>query len=146
MIRCCFTKKSDDRHRSARREASGHGHVWRSQKGRRLSRLTTHVLDAASGQPAAGLRLALCQLPPGGTRQRLGTWRTNASGRTDEPLLAGAAFVPGEYELLFDIAAWRGTVGFYDAIPIRFRIADPDIHCHVPLILAPFGYSTYRGS
>ena len=111
-----------------------------------MSRLTTHVLDTASGLPAAGLQVELCRLMGDDTRQHLGTWRTNAGGRTDEPLLAGAAFVSGEYELLFDVAGWRNAGGFYDTVPIRFRIADTDAHCHVPLLLSPFGYSTYRGS
>ena len=110
-----------------------------------MSRLTTHVLDTASGRPAADLPFELYRVLDDGGRQRLGAWRTNAAGRTDAPLLAAAEFVRGEYELLFDVAGWRGD-GFYGAIPIRFRIGDADAGCHVPLILAPFGYSTYRGS
>ena len=104
------------------------------------------MLDTATGQPASGLRVELHRLSPDGAHESLGAWATNAGGRTDAPLLAGAAFVAGEYELLFDVAGWRGAAGFYDTVPIRFRIADAGAHCHVPLILAPFGYSTYRGS
>lgn len=107
-------------------------------------RLTTHVLDTATGRPAAGLPLDLFRLVEG-ERVHLGSFRTNADGRCDAPLLAGAALAEGLYELVFGVAAWRGG-GFYDEVPIRFRIADAAAHYHVPLILAPFGYSTYRGS
>lgn len=115
-----------------------------------LGRLTTHVLDTAEGRPAAGLGLTLARLE-GQAWHVLGRFRTNADGRADAPLLAGDAVRPGQYELVFHVGAWRtaqgapGT-GFYEDIPIRFRIADPAGHYHVPLILAPFGYSTYRGS
>ena len=111
-----------------------------------MSHLTTHVLDTASGLPATGLRLELHRLLEHGTRHRLGAWHTNAAGRTDAPLLAGPDVMAGDYELLFDVAGWRSQDGFYGAIPIRFRIDDPNANYHVPLILAPFGYSTYRGS
>ena len=110
-----------------------------------MSHLTTHVLDTASGRPASGLRFELYRLAAEG-RQLVGAWRTNAGGRTDAPLLEGAQRIPGEYELLFDVAGWRGQDGFYGTVPVRFRIGDADANCHVPLILAPFGYSTYRGS
>jgi 5-hydroxyisourate hydrolase len=113
-------------------------------------RLTVHVLDTASGRPAAGLLLDLFRLE-GDARRHLGRWRTNGDGRCDGPLLAGAALAAGNYEIVFDVAAWRAAraepeAGFYDTVPIRFRIADPAAHYHVPLLLAPFGYSTYRGS
>ena len=113
-------------------------------------RLTTHVLDTAEGRPAAGLSLTLARLE-GQDRRVLGRFRTNADGRCDAPLLAGDALRPGVYELLFQVGEWRAAhgapgTGFYEEIPIRFRIADPHGHYHVPLILAPFGYSTYRGS
>ena len=113
-------------------------------------RLTTHVLDTATGRPAAGLRLDLFRLE-GATRHHLGGFRTNADGRCDAPLLAGAALTAGEYEIVFAVGEWRAAqgaaeAGFYDAVPIRFRVGDPAGHYHVPLILAPFGYSTYRGS
>jgi 5-hydroxyisourate hydrolase len=107
-------------------------------------RLTTHVLDTAGGGPAAGMAIALFRLGEG-ERVPLGAFRTNADGRCDAPLLAGAALLPGVYELVFAVAAWRAG-GFYEDVPIRFRIADPAAHYHVPLILAPFGYATYRGS
>jgi 5-hydroxyisourate hydrolase len=109
-------------------------------------RLTTHVLDTASGRPGAGLRLVLSRLDQNGATL-LGRFVTNADGRCDTPLLAGAALTAGLYELVFHVADWRdGAPGFYDEIPIRFRVTDPAAHHHVPLILSPFGYATYRGS
>ena len=112
-------------------------------------RLTLHVLDTATGRPAAGLTVALERLASDG-RETLGTWRTNADGRADAPLLAGEAMLVGTYELSFDVAGWQqatgATPGFYDIIPLRFRITTPDAHVHVPLLLSPFGYTTYRGS
>ena len=104
-------------------------------------RLTTHVLDTATGRPASGLRISLRRLDG----VDFGSFVTNADGRCDGPLLQGAALAAGEYELLFHVGEWRAG-GFYDAIPIRFRVTDPAAHHHVPLILSPFGYSTYRGS
>ena len=110
-------------------------------------RLTVHVLDTATGRPASGLDLALFRLDDA-TRTALGNWTTNADGRCDAPLLSGDDLLAGGYEILFDIARWRAgqAPGFYDLIPIRFRIADPAAHYHIPLLLSPFGYSTYRGS
>ena len=107
-------------------------------------RITTHVLDTATGAPAAGLELELNRREGGGW-QALGRYRTDAAGRCG-PLLAGAALRAGTYEIVFHVADWRQGAGFYDAIPIRFVITDPSSHHHVPLILSPFGYSTYRGS
>jgi 5-hydroxyisourate hydrolase len=109
-------------------------------------RVTVHVLDTARGRPGAGMGLELFRLDGGG-RVSLGRWATNADGRCDAPLLAGEALTAGVYEILFDVASWRGAAaGFYDTIPIRFHVTDPASHHHIPLILAPFGYSTYRGS
>jgi 5-hydroxyisourate hydrolase len=112
-------------------------------------RLTLHVLDTATGRPAAGLAVSLHRITAAG-REELGGLVTNADGRGDAPLLAGAAMTSGTYELAFDIAAWQraqgADPGFYDIIPLRFRITDPDAHVHVPLLLSPFGYTTYRGS
>ncbi len=99
-------------------------------------RLTTHVLDLAEGRPAAGLRVELFR-----AGERLGAWTTNADGRCDAPLLEGASFTAGAYELVFHVAR-----GFYETIPVRFRVTDATAHHHVPLLLSPFGYSTYRGS
>ena len=109
--------------------------------------LTTHVLDTARGRPAAGLRVELWQ---GG--ERLAEAVTNADGRTDAPILGIEAFAPGAYELRFHAGDWlraEGLAGegtpFLDVIPIAFGLAE-DAHYHVPLLLSPYGYSTYRGS
>ncbi|HEY1935468.1 MAG TPA: hydroxyisourate hydrolase [Acetobacteraceae bacterium] len=113
-------------------------------------RLTVHVLDTAAGRPAVGLALSLYRCD-GATRELLTAQTTNVDGRCDGPLLSGEALRPGSYEIVFDVRAWRiargdAELGFYDEVPIRFRITDPTAHYHVPLLLAPFGYSTYRGS
>lgn len=114
--------------------------------------LTTHVLDTARGVPAAGLEIVLHRLD-GGTRAELARMRTNADGRTDSPILPQDRFAPGTYELVFaagDYLRASGQAGaaplFLDEVPIRFGISDPTSHYHVPLLLSPFGYSTYRGS
>ncbi|MES0195793.1 hydroxyisourate hydrolase [Mesorhizobium sp. M0011] len=114
-------------------------------------RLTTHVLDTATGKPAAGLSIALYHLD-GKARTHLKTVVTNADGRCDKPLLAGAEFRTGEYELVFAAGDYLRQQGlslpktaFLDTIPIRFGMAEP-VHYHVPLLVSPYGYSTYRGS
>ena len=114
-------------------------------------RLTTHVLDTASGKPAAGLSISLYRLQ-GETRTHLKTVPTNEDGRCDAPLLQGAEFAPGEYELVFaagDYLRGQGielpSPAFLDVVPIRFGMAE-DAHYHVPLLLSPYGYSSYRGS
>jgi len=111
-------------------------------------RLTTHVLDVRLGQPAQGLAFELFRLD-GGTRASVCQGRTNDDGRAPAPLLEGAGLKPGVYELVFaagDYQAGLSETGFYDDIPIRFRITNTAAHYHVPLLLSPFGYSTYRGS
>lgn len=124
-----------------------------TQTGAPRGALTTHVLDTAQGRPAAGLRLELHRLAPDGGREALGRFTTNDDGRVDGPLLEGAALTPGAYELLFHVAAYFRAAGlelpepaFLDAVPIRFGIADGAAHYHVPLLVSPYGYSTYRGS
>jgi 5-hydroxyisourate hydrolase len=113
-------------------------------------RLTTHVLDTMSGLPGAGLVVELFRLDGG--RQLLAHLTTNADGRSREPLLQGA-LEPGSYELVFhagDYFRGRGVAlpepAFLDQIPVRFGIADPARHYHVPLLVSPYGYATYRGS
>ena len=113
--------------------------------------LTTHVLDTARGCPAAGLRIELYRIE-GDTRRHLKTLVTNADGRTDERILPEDAFAIGTYELVFHAGAYLTASGtppedprFLDLIPIRFGMSQ-DAHYHVPLLLSPFGYSTYRGS
>jgi 5-hydroxyisourate hydrolase len=114
-------------------------------------RLTTHVRDLMHGRPAAGLEIALAGLDP--TRREIARVVTNADGRCDGPLLAGGAMVAGRYELTFAAGAYFERLGldlpdpkFLDEVVIRFAISDPAVHYHVPLLLSPYGYSTYRGS
>lgn len=113
--------------------------------------LTTHVLDTARGCPAAGLRILLFRLGPD-ERVLAGQAVTNADGRTDAPILPAERFAPGIWELVFmagDYLRATGQAGaeplFLDEIPIRFGLS-ADAHYHVPLLLSPYGYSTYRGS
>ena len=108
------------------------------------ARLTTHVLDTAAGRPAAGVRITLSR---GG--EALCEIVTNDDGRGDGPLLAGAEFIPGVYELLFHVGDYfrsTDTPPFLDVVPVRFGVHEPGRHYHVPLLISPFGYSTYRGS
>jgi len=114
-------------------------------------RLTTHVLDTASGKPAAGMKISLFRLD-GGKREPVKSIATNADGRADAPLLAGADFATGQYELVFEAGDYLRRSGaklaeplFLDEIPIRFGMSE-EAHYHVPLLISPFGYSTYRGS
>lgn len=115
-------------------------------------RLTTHVLDTMRGRPGAGLRLELFRLK-GEAQERLLDARTNDDGRLDAPLLEGDALRPGIYELVFHVGDYFREAGaalpappFLDVVPIRFGIASGSEHYHVPLLIAPYGYSTYRGS
>lgn len=113
--------------------------------------LTTHVLDTARGCPADGLRIELFRLD-GEVRVKLGEAVTNADGRTDAPILPQAEFAPGTYELVFHCGDYLTRAGvvpeeprFLDVVPLRFGMSEA-AHYHVPLLLSPFGYSTYRGS
>ena len=116
--------------------------------------LTTHVLDTALGKPADSLRLTVWAITNGADiKTALKTVETNQDGRTDEPLLAGAELRPGTYELTFDVAPYFARTGallpdppFLDQVPVRFSVADADAHYHVPLLVSPWSYSTYRGS
>ncbi len=114
--------------------------------------LTTHVLDTARGLPAAGMRIELFRLKGAG-REALADVVTNADGRCDAPILPKGAFTTGEYELVFHAGEYFDACGlpgaaprFLARIPIRFGISDASAHYHVPLLISPFGYSTYRGS
>jgi len=117
-----------------------------------MGKLTTHVLDTASGAPAAGMVIELSVLE-GSAWRRLKNVQTNAGGRTDEPLLEGAALKAGQYRLTFDVSSYYRNLGtdlanppFLDRVPLRFGIADPEEHVHVPLLCTPWGYTTYKGS
>ncbi len=114
--------------------------------------LTTHVLDTANGCPAAGVSVALFRLEDE-DRQLLLQTVTNDDGRTDQPLVAVDALQPGQYELIFEVAEYFEKRGnklddppFLDRVVLRFAIADPDQHYHVPLLVSPWSYSIYRGS
>jgi 5-hydroxyisourate hydrolase len=113
--------------------------------------LTTHVLDTANGKPAAGMSVELFVVD-GETRTQMKSVRTNADGRTDGPLLSREEFAVGQYEIVFDVAGYFAQdtglpePPFLGRVPIRFGIADPDAHYHVPLLVSPWSYSTYRGS
>lgn len=116
-----------------------------------MGRLTTHVLDAVRGKPAAGVAISLHRCD--GAPELICAIRTNADGRCDAPLLEGAALLPGRYSLTFALAAYYRGVGtplsdppFLDEVVIHFGIADPAAHYHVPLLASPWSYSTYRGS
>jgi 5-hydroxyisourate hydrolase len=117
-----------------------------------MGRLSTHVLDTAKGKPAAGVKIMLYRIS-GQSHRKVKEVVTNADGRTDGPLLEGDALVAGSYELVFragDYLRASGQAGegvlFLDEIPIRFGVPDARQHYHVPLLISPFGYSTYRGS
>lgn len=113
--------------------------------------LTTHVLDTARGRPAQGMEIVLFRLQ-GDQRTELARMRTNDDGRTDSQILPEADFETGIYELEFHAGAWMDATSvaaeeprFLDVIPIRFGMSQQD-HYHVPLLISPFGFSTYRGS
>ncbi len=115
--------------------------------------LSTHVLDTMHGRPAAGMALSLLRLDAVGAAMLLRQAVLNADGRADGPLLEGAALRAGRYRLKFGVAAYfaaRGVVlpqpPFLDEVTIDFGIADPAAHYHVPLLVSPWSYSTYRGS
>ena len=117
-----------------------------------MGKLTTHVLDTAHGKPAHGMGLTLHRIGRDGSRTPIVRTRTNADGRCHSPLLEGDAFHSGAYELLFDVGGYfRQLVPelpdppFLDEVPLRFGIA-ADTHYHVPLLVSPWSYSTYRGS
>lgn len=117
-----------------------------------MGHLSTHVLDTVRGKPAAGvaIRLYACN---GDKRQLLKSATTNADGRTDSPLLSGSNFVVGVYELVFSAGDYHRAQGdelpsppFLDEVVVRFGVSDSSSNYHVPLLLSPYSYSTYRGS
>ncbi len=114
-----------------------------------MGHLSTHVLDTASGRPAAGVVIELRRLAEDGTGVTLATVTTNADGRTDSALLSGDALTVGTYELVFAVGDYFGRSGdrpFLDRVPVRFGVSDPSAKYHVPLLITPWSYSTYRGS
>ena len=113
-----------------------------------MGKLTTHVLDIFHGQPADNMTIELWRVTP--ERQHILTIQTNHDGRCDAPLLLGDAMQAGEYELLFHVRdyfeAKEVDSRFLNQVPIRFAIFDADAHYHVPLLVSPWAYNTYRGS
>jgi 5-hydroxyisourate hydrolase len=117
-----------------------------------MGRLTTHVLDTAHGKPGAAMRVRLYR-KRGGGYDPLKEIRTNADGRADGPLLEGDAFTAGHYRLVFSAGEYFAAQGvklpqpaFVDEVTLDFGVADPSAHYHVPLLVSPFSFSTYRGS
>ena len=116
-------------------------------------RLSTHVLDTHGGKPASGVTIELFELSAGGERSLIVRAMTNRDGRTDQPLMSGRPLPVARYELRFHVAAYFAAMGtaqpeppFLDEVPVRFAIAEPEGHYHVPLLVTPWSYSTYRGS
>jgi 5-hydroxyisourate hydrolase len=118
-----------------------------------MGQLTTHVLDTAHGCPAAGMRVTLSRLADDGSATELKALVLDHDGRAGGPLLAGAAMLAGRYRLLFEVGAYfraRGVLlpapAFLENVPLEFGLAAADEHYHVPLLVSPWSYSTYRGS
>ncbi|HSI58091.1 MAG TPA: hydroxyisourate hydrolase [Ideonella sp.] len=119
-----------------------------------MGKLTTHVLDTSSGGPAAGMAVTLYRLAADGSApQPLLSLTLNHDGRADAPLLEGSTLQPGRYRLVFAVAPYFAARGvalpdppFLDQVPLDFGIADAASHYHVPLLVSPWSYSTYRGS
>jgi 5-hydroxyisourate hydrolase len=116
------------------------------------AKLSTHVLDTAHGGPAAGMKIELWSLD-GVERSLVAEARTNSDGRTDLPLLAADEMKVGQYEILFFVGDYFAAkslampkIRFLDKVPVRFGIADAGTSYHVPLLVSPWAYSTYRGS
>jgi 5-hydroxyisourate hydrolase len=114
-----------------------------------MSPITTHVLDTARGRPAAGVPVTLEARGEGGGWRTLGRGATDADGRLRDLLPEGFALNEGDYRLTFDAGAYfaaSGAEGFYAEVSVSFVVRDAAAHYHVPLLLSPYGYSTYRGS
>jgi 2-oxo-4-hydroxy-4-carboxy-5-ureidoimidazoline decarboxylase len=107
--------------------------------------LSTHVLDLTTGRPAAAIKITLHEIGAS-ARGLLAETVTNADGRTDKPLIAGEPLRVGTYELTFHVGDYFAGPSLFDTIPIRFAVAEPEGHYHVPLLMTPWSYTTYRGS
>jgi 5-hydroxyisourate hydrolase len=125
-----------------------------SKKGKQMGHLSTHVLDTMNGCPAAGMRVTLEAIDAGGAARTIKTLTLNSDGRNDGgPLLGADTMAAGRYRLTFAVAAYFREKGvslpepaFLDVVPLEFGIADAAGHYHVPLLVSPWSYSTYRGS
>jgi 5-hydroxyisourate hydrolase len=118
-----------------------------------MGHLSTHVLDTMNGRPAAGMKVSLLRLDAQGAPTLVKAITLNADGRGDGPLLDAAAMAAGRYRLVFEVAPYFRALGvalpeppFIDQVPLDFGLADPAGHYHVPLLVSPWAYSTYRGS
>ena len=118
-----------------------------------MGQLSTHVLDTALGKPAAAMTITLYRTVEGQAAVELCRTVTNGDGRTEEPLLQGPAFIAAAYELVFDVAPYFRKSGaqvsdppFLDRVTLRFTVTDPSAKYHIPLLVSPWSYSTYRGS
>jgi 5-hydroxyisourate hydrolase len=128
--------------------------LFSNKKGKQMGHLSTHVLDTMNGCPAAGMRVTLEALDADGAARMIKTLTLNSDGRNDGgPLLGADALAAGRYRLTFQVAAYFREKGvklpepaFLDVVPIEFGIADAAGHYHVPLLVSPWSYSTYRGS
>ena len=115
-----------------------------------MGKLTTHVLDTVRGCPGVGIGISLVALND--SRRSIVEMVTNEDGRTAQPLLEGDTYRSGQYEIVFSVGAYfrqlglAGDNGFLDQIPVRFRIDADNKHYHVPLLVSPWSYTTYRGS
>lgn len=119
----------------------------------RMGKLTTHVLDTAQGCPAVQMQVELFGFDVDGQKTHLKSFLTNQDGRTDQPLLSGTELTVGIYELVFAVGDYFALQSldlpdppFLHQVPIQFGIANPNNHYHVPLLVSPWSYSTYRGS
>jgi len=115
-----------------------------------MGKITTHILDTASGKPAAGVRIILSRPDD---NEILTDTMTNADGRCDTPLLSGKELTPGRYRIDFHVGPYFATsktasddISFLNVVPVEFGINNADAHYHIPLLISPYGYSTYRGS
>lgn len=114
-----------------------------------MSTISTHVLDTALGRPAAGVRIILEQVDDTGVVVSLGVGETDADGRLRELLPPGQTLLPGDYRLRFDVGTYFAASrreSFFPSVVVEFTVTGPAAHYHVPLLLSPYGYSTYRGS
>ena len=115
-----------------------------------MGKLTTHVLDTYHGLPAKTMQIHLFHIAEDETRTLVKTLHTNDDGRIDVPVLQGEEMLVGDYELTFVVRAYFATKGvespFLNSVPVRFTVYDADKHYHVPLLVSPWAYSTYRGS
>jgi 2-oxo-4-hydroxy-4-carboxy-5-ureidoimidazoline decarboxylase len=128
-------------------------HVEAPDKLKVHGRLSTHVLDTHAGHPAAGVTIELVEFAAHGAPRAIASGTTNLDGRTDHPFISGRPIPIGRYELRFHVGEYFTRRGapqsdppFLDVVPVRFDVAEPESHYHVPLLVTPWSYSTYRGS